>query len=93
MPLLKQTVLKLEAGLEDEAAYLSVLGLMVGLHMLELWKLANQKKVKLFCISCCWSDRMLAGQIAKKAGCKVIGLAGSEEKCNWLVNDLDLIMQ
>ena len=30
----------------------------------------------------------LAGQIAKKAGCKVIGLAGSEEKCNWLVNDL-----
>ena len=25
---------------------------------------------------------------AKKAGCKVIGLAGSKEKCDWLVNDL-----
>ena len=29
-----------------------------------------------------------ACKILKKAGCKVIGLAGSEEKCNWLVNDL-----
>ena len=30
----------------------------------------------------------LAGQIAKKAGCRVIGLAGSNEKCDWLTNDL-----
>ncbi|PKK76900.1 NADP-dependent leukotriene B4 12-hydroxydehydrogenase [Rhizophagus irregularis] len=28
------------------------------------------------------------GQIAKIKGARVIGIAGSEEKCNWLVNDL-----
>lgn len=30
----------------------------------------------------------LVGQIAKAKGCKVIGIAGSDEKCNWLTNDL-----
>ncbi|CAG8479208.1 17671_t:CDS:2 [Funneliformis caledonium] len=30
----------------------------------------------------------IAGQIAKIKGARVIGIAGSEEKCNWLVNDL-----
>ena len=30
----------------------------------------------------------LVSQIAKIKGCKVIGIAGSEEKCNWLKNDL-----
>ncbi|XP_026473340.1 prostaglandin reductase 1-like [Ctenocephalides felis] len=28
------------------------------------------------------------GQLAKIKGCKVIGFAGSDEKCNWLKNDL-----
>ena len=30
----------------------------------------------------------IAGQIAKFAGATVIGLTGSEEKCDWLVNEL-----
>lgn len=30
----------------------------------------------------------LVGQIAKIKGCKVIGIAGSDEKCVWLKNDL-----
>lgn len=30
----------------------------------------------------------LVGQIAKIKGLKVIGIAGGEEKCNWLVNEL-----
>jgi NADPH-dependent curcumin reductase CurA len=30
----------------------------------------------------------MVGQIAKIKGARVIGIAGSEEKCNWLVNDL-----
>lgn len=30
----------------------------------------------------------LVGQIAKIKQCKVIGLAGSDDKCNWLLNDL-----
>lgn len=30
----------------------------------------------------------VAGQIAKIAGCRVIGIAGGPEKCRWLVEDL-----
>lgn len=30
----------------------------------------------------------VVGQLAKLAGCTVIGTAGSDEKCHWLVNDL-----
>lgn len=30
----------------------------------------------------------LVGQIAKIKGCRVIGFAGSDEKCKWLVDDL-----
>jgi NADPH-dependent curcumin reductase CurA len=30
----------------------------------------------------------VAGQIAKILGCRVVGIAGSDEKCAWLVDDL-----
>ena len=30
----------------------------------------------------------IAGQIAKIKGCQVVGLAGSDEKCRWIRNDL-----
>ncbi len=30
----------------------------------------------------------IVGQIAKIKGCRVVGIAGSEEKCNWIKNDL-----
>lgn len=30
----------------------------------------------------------LVGQIAKINGCKVVGIAGGREKCNWLINEL-----
>lgn len=30
----------------------------------------------------------VAGQIAKIRGCKVIGIAGTKEKCNWIKNEL-----
>ena len=30
----------------------------------------------------------LGGQLAKNMGCRVVGLAGSEEKCQWLKEDL-----
>ncbi len=34
------------------------------------------------------STGSLVGQIAKIHGCRVIGIAGSDEKCRWLVDDL-----
>ncbi|MCC6919299.1 MAG: NADP-dependent oxidoreductase [Alphaproteobacteria bacterium] len=30
----------------------------------------------------------IVGQIAKLKGCRVVGLAGSDDKCKWVVNDL-----
>ena len=30
----------------------------------------------------------IVGQIAKIKGCRVVGIAGGEEKCHWLVNEL-----
>lgn len=30
----------------------------------------------------------LAGQIARIQGCRVVGIAGSDEKCRWIVDDL-----
>jgi NADPH-dependent curcumin reductase CurA len=30
----------------------------------------------------------LAGQVAKQMGCRVIGITGSEEKCNWITGEL-----
>lgn len=30
----------------------------------------------------------IAGQIGKIAGCRVVGIAGSDEKCNWITRDL-----
>ncbi len=34
------------------------------------------------------STGSLVGQIAKIKGCRVVGLAGTDEKCQWLLNDL-----
>lgn len=31
----------------------------------------------------------LAGQIAKNKGCKVIGIAGTDEKCEWIKDELE----
>ena len=30
----------------------------------------------------------IVGQIAKIKGCRVIGIAGGKEKCEWLINEL-----
>ncbi|MCR9279819.1 MAG: NADP-dependent oxidoreductase [Pseudomonadaceae bacterium] len=30
----------------------------------------------------------IAGQIAKLKGCRVVGIAGSDDKCNWLLDEL-----
>src|SRR5258708_31665257 len=30
----------------------------------------------------------LAGQMGKMAGCRVVGIAGSDEKCDWITREL-----
>jgi hypothetical protein len=81
--------LVLEEGLDHEEAYLSALGLNGWTAYVGVMEVGKPKPAENFLVSAAaGATGSLAGQIAKKAGCRVIGLAGSKEKCDWLVDDL-----
>lgn len=84
------TFMKLEKGLKDESAYLSVLGFNGWTAYVGVIEVGKPKEGEVFLVSAAaGATGSLAGQIAKKCGCRVIGLTGSKEKCEWLVNDLN----
>jgi NADPH-dependent curcumin reductase CurA len=52
-------------------------------------EVAKPKAGETFCVSAAASSvGSIAGQIAKMQGARVIGIAGSPEKCNWVRGDL-----
>jgi NADPH-dependent curcumin reductase CurA len=80
---------KLDATLAPPQAYLGVLGgtgLTAYVGLLDIGK--PQPGETVFVSAAAGAVGSIVGQIAKIAGCRVVGSAGSAAKVSWLLNDL-----
>jgi NADPH-dependent curcumin reductase len=72
----------------SDTVFLGVLG-MNGLTAFFGMELAQPKKGETLVVSAAaGATGSIAGQIGKIHGCRVVGIAGSDEKCTWLTKDL-----
>src|SRR5260221_1786606 len=73
----------------SDTAFLGVLGLngmTAYFGMMEIGK--PQKGETLVVSAAAGATGSIAGQIGKIHGCRVVGIAGTEEKCKWITEDL-----
>jgi len=74
------------ASMED---YMGVFGLAGATAYHGLVKVGEPKAGETLCVTgAAGSVGSLVGQIGKALGLRVIGIAGTQEKCDWLVNEL-----
>jgi len=72
----------------SDSVFLGLLG-MNGLTAYFGMEIAQPKKGETLVVSAAaGATGSIAGQIGKIQGCRVVGIAGSDEKCSWLTNDL-----
>jgi len=72
----------------SDTLFLGVLG-MNGLTAYFGMEIAAPKKSETLVVSAAaGATGSVAGQIGKIQGCRVVGIAGTDEKCNWLTKDL-----
>ncbi|HXY23447.1 MAG TPA: NADP-dependent oxidoreductase [Candidatus Acidoferrum sp.] len=72
----------------SDTIFLGVLG-MNGLTAYFGMEIAAPKKGETLVVSAAaGATGSVAGQIGKIQGCRVVGIAGADEKCNWLTNEL-----
>lgn len=72
----------------SDTVFLGVLG-MNGLTAYFGMEIGAPKKGETLVVSAAaGATGSIAGQIGKIHGCRVVGIAGSDEKCNWLTKDL-----
>ncbi|HLJ27360.1 MAG TPA: NADP-dependent oxidoreductase [Candidatus Angelobacter sp.] len=84
-----QGVNKIDSRLAPLPVYLSVLGLTGLTAYFALLDVGQPKPGETVVVSgAAGAVGMVAGQIAHIKGCRVVGIAGGAEKCQYLVNDL-----
>jgi hypothetical protein len=82
-------VMPVDAGIAPASVYLGALGLSGLTAYFGLLDVGRAQSGDTVVISgAAGSVGSLAGQIARIKGCRAIGIAGGEEKCRWLVNEL-----
>jgi hypothetical protein len=82
-------VIKLDPSLAPPPTYLSALGvsgLTAYFGLLDVGRLTEGETVVVS--GAAGAVGSVAGQIAKLKGCRAIGIAGGEEKCRWIVDEL-----
>lgn len=73
----------------SDTAFLGILGI-TGLTAYFGMEIAAPKKGETLVVSAAaGATGSIAGQIGKIHGCRVVGIAGSDEKCKWLTDDLE----
>ena len=79
---------KLPAGIEPTAALnvLGITGLTAYFGMLEIGQ--PQAGDTVLVSGAAGATGSIAGQLARNAGARVVGIAGGKEKCDWLVSEL-----
>lgn len=76
-------------GLQSPQDMVSVLGLTAITAWLGMINIGNPKPGELVVVSgAAGATGSVAGQIAKIKGARVVGIAGSDDKCQWLTQDL-----
>ena len=79
---------KVDANKAPLSAYLGVLGMTGLTALLGLSEIGKPKKGETVVVSgAAGAVGSIAGQIAKIMGCRVVGIAGTEEKCEMLESD------
>jgi NADPH-dependent curcumin reductase CurA len=82
-------VVKVDPGLAALPTYLGTLGLTGMTAYFGLLEVGRPQEGDTVVVSgAAGAVGSVAGQIAKLKGCRVVGIAGGEEKCRWLVDEL-----
>jgi NADPH-dependent curcumin reductase CurA len=82
-------VIKIDPSLAPAPTYLGALGvpgLTAYFGLLDVGRIAEGETVVIS--GAAGAVGSVAGQIAKLKGCRVIGIAGGQEKCRWIVDEL-----
>jgi NADPH-dependent curcumin reductase len=73
----------------SETAFLGVLGMTGLTAYFGMMEIGNPKKGETLVVSAAaGATGSVAGQIGKIHGCRVVGIAGTDEKCAWLTDEL-----